>query len=507
MKDLAHLEINEYLQILWNRRWYFLVIAVLVSAGFVGYALWVPDVFKSETGIMVEEPIMSGDYNRSAPRISPEERIGIIREQLLSRTFLERMIEQLPMYGYGRNPKFVMEKAVNFARSQIGIEKTSNNTFAISFLSPDPQFSQTVTRQLAQELIRISSSSRKDKVVATDQFIDEQLRQCTENLAAQGEKIKQFKSVHLGELPEQETANMNSLTGLHSQLNSVENAIQQAQERQKNLEFRKLDHQRTNLLSQSLAAVDSPIRPVGNTSASSAEIELAAKKSLLAQYSAKYTQIHPDISILKKDIDRLEQQIQKQKSVAAPDQTSGSGVVADPKKNEKTVDQSDPMEAEFLFEASNIKSEIAKREKEKQEIVQQIKIYQSRLKLAPSLEQELSTLLRDENVLKTRFDSLQKQKISTQMATSAESDNKNGTYRIIDEANYPMLPQSPNRLRLLLIGMVAGLMLGLGAAFGRELIDTTIGSEEEAKKLLNLPILVTIPTVPKDKKGKKQKVA
>ena len=62
---------------------------------------------------------------------------------------------------------------------------------------------------------------------------EQHLRQSAELLKAQEEKIAKFKLQHLGELPQQSSANMSALTGLHSQLSTVESAIQQAQERQK----------------------------------------------------------------------------------------------------------------------------------------------------------------------------------------------------------------------------------------------------------------------------------
>jgi polysaccharide chain length determinant protein (PEP-CTERM system associated) len=504
MKDIAHLEPVEYFRIIWNHRWYFLLTAVLVISGTVTYALWMPNVYKSESRIMVDEPQVSEDYVRPMIRLTPEDRISSIREQLASRTFLERMIEQYQMYGYGR-PDFVMESAVKSAQKQIGIEKTSNNTFSISFVSSDPQFSQTVTRQFAQELIRISTSSIKDRVLTTNQFVDEQLRQNTEALTAQGEKIGRFKKAHLGELPEQGNANMSALTGLHSQLTAVENATQQAQERQKLLDFKIQERKRMNLLSQSITPADNTPKTIENkvNKPSSLELELAAKKSQKAQLLTTYTPGHPDVIALQQYINRLEQQLQDQKSASGNDLTPIGDRPAEDLRKGKTADQGDPMEAAFQLEADSIKSEIARREKEKQEILKQIKTYQSRLSLAPALEQELAALLRDEEVLKTQNSNLQKQKFNIQMATTAQTDKKNETYRIIDEANLPVKAEYPNRVQIILMGIAGGLLLGIGISFSRELLDTTISSEAEAKKLLNLPVLVTIPLVPNEKKDKK----
>ena len=504
MKDLTHFEVSDYFKILWKRRWYALTVFVAVAAGAIAYSMWVPDVFKSETRVMVETPLVSEDYVRTPDRSTAEDRISAIREQLASRSFLERMIEQFQMYGYGTRSTFVMENAVKAARKQIGIEKTSDKTFTISFIATDAQFAQTVTRQLSQEVIRISNTSRKDKVLATDQFIEEQLRQSKAALAAQEEKITRFKSAHLGELPEQGNANMSALNGLHSQLTAIENAMQQAQERDKLLDFKVQERRRMNLLSQSLATAEGTGKPAPARikTPSSLEAELDAKKALLAQYMAKYTPNHPDVLTLTRDINRLEQQMQQQKTAHSEEFIPATELTAEAGKKDKPTDQTDPMEASFQFEADGIKAELARREKEKQEILKQIKGYQSRLNLAPSLDQELATLMREWDAAKTQYDNLQKQKFSTQMATTVEADKKNETYRIIDEANLPVKAEYPNRLQIVLLGICGGLVLGFGAAFGRELLDTTIASEEEAKRLLNLPVLVTIPTVPKEKKRK-----
>jgi polysaccharide chain length determinant protein (PEP-CTERM system associated) len=500
MKDLTHLEISDYLSIVWKRRWYCLIAFLLVISSALIYVSIVPDVYKSETRIMADAPQVSQDYVNATPGSTAEDRINSIREQLASRSFLERMIEQLQMYGYGTRSDFVMEEAVKYAQKQIGIAKTSDRTFTISYIATDPQFTQAVTKQLAQELIRISSRSKTDKVVATDQFIDEQLRQSTEALKAQEDKIKQFKLAHLGELPEQGDANMSALTGTYTQLSAAENAIQQAQERQKLLDFNYQERKRINAQAQGLATNDDAGKVAAKrTGPSPEEVELKAKKELLAQYLAKYTPIHPDVVTLNKDISRLEQQIKDAKATEEAESTAVTGSA----QKGKPADQDDPLENSYKFQSDSIKAEIAKREKERQQLTLQIKQYQSRLNLAPALDQELGTLLREQEVLKTRYENLQKQKFNTQMATSVETDKKNESYRIIDEANLPVKAQYPNRLQIVLLGLVGGLALGVGAAFGRELLDNTIGGEEEAKALLNLPVLATIPTVPKENKKKK----
>jgi capsular polysaccharide biosynthesis protein len=111
--------------------------------------------------------------------------------------------------------------------------------------------------------------------------------------------------------------------------------------------------------------------------------------------------------------------------------------------------------------------------------------------------------MRETNALRAQNDNLTKQKFSSQMATTVENDKRNEIYRIIDEANLPVKAEYPNRWQMILMGILGGLLVGIGVVFSRELLDATISSEEEAKKLLNLPVLVTIPVVPKERKNKR----
>jgi len=76
----------------------------------------------------------------------------------------------------------------------------------------------------------------------------------------------------------------------------------------------------------------------------------------------------------------------------------------------------------------------------------------------------------------------------------------NGEYaaaavQVIDAAEIPRLPVVPNRTRDLSIGLVAGLLLALGLAFGFDYIDSRIKSPEDIKTQLGLPFLGLIPAV------------
>ena len=82
-----------------------------------------------------------------------DDHIPIIREQLGSRTFIERMIESNQLYGYGSQNDFVMEHAVKSFQQRTRVAAKSDRTVTISFIYHDPQSACVVAQLLAQDLL------------------------------------------------------------------------------------------------------------------------------------------------------------------------------------------------------------------------------------------------------------------------------------------------------------------------------------------------------------------
>lgn len=71
---------------------------------------------------------------------------------------------------------------------------------------------------------------------------------------------------------------------------------------------------------------------------------------------------------------------------------------------------------------------------------------------------------------------------------------------IVDNASYSEVPVEPDVLRIVLLGLAGGLMLGIGLAAVRELLDNRVHSTDELASLLDAPTLGVIgfdPDFPK----------
>ena len=512
MKDLSGLEVKDYFRILWNRRWYFLIVFALVSIGGIVNARLKPDIYRAEAIIAVDSPLSAGSSQVS----TINERIAIFREHISSRTFIERMIQQTGLYGWGDNDNFFMDRAVASVKNNLKIQPTTTHSFKISYNASDPHMAQNVTRQFMEEVIRVSKRSTTDRAMTLDRFAEEKFAEATKKIEENSEKMRQFKMRNAGKLPEQTIANMNAISGYRAQLSAVENAISQANSEKEQLIYRhdadkKIRDEIARINASTVSTVPPSVTP---RDASPEERELAKKIEALSAYEAKlanalnkYTENHPDVVALKREVSRLEHEIEEAwakmpvASTTAPVATTPNDAAKPSLTKQDLYEEKEYND--YMRQISKIDATIAKRENERTELLRTINEYESRLKITPTLQQELDDLLREEALLKKEYESYANQKLAASKAIAIETDKDNEVYRVVDNPILPSSPIWPNRVQLIWMSLVGGFVLGIVASFGRELLDNTIGGEEEAKKIFNLPVLAVIPLAPKKNKKRK----
>ena len=133
----------------------------------------------------------------------------------------------------------------------------------------------------------IADIDRQNKV------IDSSLEDARTKLAAQEEKVRQYKDRHSGEMPSNLQINLQILAGKQSQLQNEQDALNQAKQRRAYLESAQ------NQYNTVAATIKPGETPVGLPAL---EQELQRLKAQLADLSARYTDQHPDVRKLKEQI-------------------------------------------------------------------------------------------------------------------------------------------------------------------------------------------------------------
>src|SRR5262245_34671593 len=113
MKNFQDLTVNDYLRIVRRRIWYLIIPTVLVSVGTAGYVWRMPSWYRSETTILVSDRLLPEDYIGSLVRQSIADRIEFARQQLHSRTFVERIAQEFQLVPPGADSEGVLNAVIS----------------------------------------------------------------------------------------------------------------------------------------------------------------------------------------------------------------------------------------------------------------------------------------------------------------------------------------------------------------------------------------------------------
>jgi capsular exopolysaccharide synthesis family protein len=104
--------------------------------------------------------------------------------------------------------------------------------------------------------------------------------------------------------------------------------------------------------------------------------------------------------------------------------------------------------------------------------------------------------MRDAAVTRTRYEALFSKQQESKLDQRAKKSTHDVAFKIIEAAQLPSDPYSPHRGRILLMGFLAGLGLGLISILSAEQMDTSFHTIEEFQTFTTLPVLSAVPTIP-----------
>jgi len=483
--------LQDYVRIARRRRWW-LILPLFFTWAIAMMAAWfIPPKYRSETVIIVEQQKIPEQYVVPNVSIDLQQRLQSMTQQILSRTRLLGIIDAFHLYKNGQKASDP-DPLVEQMRNDIKIDLVQApgrpwelSAFKISYSAPTPALAQEVTEKLSSLFIEENLRNRQQLSEDTTQFLENQLEQARRNLAAQEERLRDFKTRYLGELPEQLQTNVQILSGLQSRLQAATESLDQAN--QQKLYLQSLLTQYKTLRTQlAVRRGDSALNPV------SVDEELEKLRAQLADLSSRDTPKHPDILRLKKqiaDAEALKQQMDAQTISTKSDDSLDA--VGRPQSLSDLQAISPMLQVDGQIKSNEL--EIANRKQEIRRLEAQIEEYQARLNLTPVREQQLAAITRDHEQSRTNYESLLNKKMQSEMATNLEKRQEGEQFRIIDPPNLPEKPYSPNRLKFSLLGLIAGIVLSSGLTALIEMTDARVNTEDDLLTVTPVPILVAIP--------------
>lgn len=225
------------------------------------------------------------------------------------------------------------------------------------------------------------------------------------------------------------------------------------------------------MTSTALAAVQAAQKRVDDL-----EAELNADRAL------GYTDKHPDVQ-------RLQGEIKQARAALVAAKTQ-------PASNREEALKTDPLYRAKVQERDMARQQLRDLQAAAAVAQRQIGEYQNRVEAAPVVEQELASVQRDYDAERVRYAELTTRVNNAKAAEDMARQQGGERFSVLYPANLPDTPYEPQPLKVMALAIVAGLVLGAGAALGREFLDRSVHDSRALQNEFEVPVLGEIPRIP-----------
>ena len=516
----------------------FVFFLLFLSAIVLGLAL--PPIFQSQTMIMIEEQQIPQDFVKSTITTYAEQRLEMITREIMRYSQLKEIILKFNLY-----PEMVlkndMSSAVEKLKESILVENISTKqgdqlstvAFTLAYEGKDPETVQKVTEAIAQQYLNKELQAREKLASVTTNFLKQELESLKEQVSKQEERISAYKTSHMGELPENMAMNIQNITSLERDLDSI------------NARIRTLEDRKIYLRGQ-LAYIE-PLRPIQTEQgqfASNPKERLKTLRLELIQMQSRLSENHPDVRKVKSEIAKLEQQVgktdtsvekirllQERKAKLAeakgrlgpmhPDVIALTKEVAalskevDKLLTDKSILQvsedrpDNPAYINLLTQVNSAESEIRSLKDQQQSIEKSLEKLRLKIANSPSIEKEYGDLTLDYANAKGKYNELLNKLMTAEVSQQMEVEQKGEKFSILEPAFLPTKAYKPNRIAIILLGFVLACGAAAGTVAIQESMDHSVKSEEELFRATGVPVLSTLALVktPEEKRAKRLRTA
>ena len=453
------------LKTLKRRKFCLLAPMVLVTAAVAVYTARLPERFRAKALVASEtaapEPYLGGRVDAVAT-VDVQEHLRAVRAILFSPPLLETVVREFNLYdvrGTGAT-----ERATNALKARIQIQVDSPDSFYVGFEGDRAEQVTQVANRLAALFVERTSDLHGERVAQVDSLLDEEVNRLRTQLADQEEGLKRYQQSVAQELPDRLAANLKLLENLQQQSQNKSDQIAEAQARRLAVvdEIASLTNQGALEPSQRQKTVN--------------ETNLDDLRLKLTQLKTRYTAENPEIQKAEKAVRELEAL------------GTSPGARSEPS----------PLHMRYIAleaELTSIDQRVKSYQQERAALVSQMANYEQRIDSSPGRQTTLGQRTRDAALTRTQYETMLSKQQAQKLDQRVEKTTRHAAFRVIEPAEVPSAPYSPQRARMIFMGFAAGLGIGLALIMFVEQMDTSFESIEEVRGFTSIPVLSAIPTI------------
>jgi succinoglycan biosynthesis transport protein ExoP len=515
-----------------RRKLIFLTGLGLLTVALTVAFLW-PPTYKSMATILIEEQEIPSDLVRSTITSYADQRIETIKQQVMSRTTLWKVVEQFNLYHDQRKnspaeeivKRFVKDVEVEVISADVVDKRTQHATkatiaFTVAYQNRSPELAQKVANELTSLFLGENLKSRERQAQEATSFLQQEAENLARHIGEIDEKIALFKHRASGALPELMPLNHQMMNQAERELMDIDQQIRGHEERKTYLEGE-------------LATIkpNTPIVSVTGERILDSPERLRALRAEYAAAAANLSPDHPDIIKMRQEIDALEKEIGQvpdteevsrrlvdvrsalaadmkrlgsehpdmlhaQRTLAALEQEAG--LVRAASRPHRMPRPENPAYINLQAQLNSAASSLEALRKTRVDVKRRLQEYATRLEKGPEIEPEYLVLTRDRDTSGQKYQEIRSRLLEAKVSEGLEVQRKGERFSLIDPPSLPEKPYKPNRVAIVLLGCILAVGGGIGVGAAAESLDHSIRTPEQLVALTQHFPLAVIPFMPNE---------
>ncbi len=491
-KEQRTIEIKDVLSVALRRKWLIILPILLVTGLTFGGTFLLEERFQSSTMVVIDQTkYLSRQLQAMVPGQDDERyrdqqssgRLIAIRNEIVSTSYLSRLINEMQLYN---DPNVLLRaRKLQLKRPEVSVDQliyhiliqelrknlyirfNGENIIEITAESSDPTRAMNIAAKLAEVFKDERLKRELSGVRGAMDFSDEQLAIYRNNLEeAEAAKANFMAEKITNQLNESVMADSN-INAIRADIDNIKLQIDANIEEQTRLRSELAEYSRSEL-------------QIGfGREYQNLKEDAFEQSALLADFMSKYTWSDP--KVLNANL-KLNNNLREMERIVE-------------EKVAQHFSSATPEDQDLLAEyfSMQTREEVLRRKKNDYDVA--LSTLRTRIAQQPEIDIQLRTLENNIRSAREVFEKFKEQLTGSEISQSLMRGEAESKYRIMEPASVPLDPVKPERIKLTMLGLVLGLVLGGAAALLAELLDNSFKRIEDVEEFLNMPVLATIPNI------------
>lgn len=466
---------SDYVRVLKNRARPAALTAFGVMLAMACFVFLSPAVYEASATLLIEQMNMPVELTGGAgAQEYVEQRLQRTRQRVLTDENIKALIERHKLYQSSFETDLLEEKLAQFNESVLITPQVTGvidprsmraaeltYAFDVGFRDSDPETTERVANELASLFVSSSAAQALEEAEREIVFARTESERLASELREREARLAKFRQAHPVGLPDDRVRNQERALAFERDLASIDADLRAARARQELYGAQLRETPR-----------DSPVLNETGQVVLRGTDRLAAAQQELVAALAKYSEDHPDVRRLRREIASLSAEV-----------SAGS-----------TAQPTNPAFIQLQSQVNAAAIEVRELATRRNDLSRSLSSTQGAIFISPQLEEQYADLVRDYQVIKTQYEQMRAQQATAELKSKAASSAAE-TYVLINPARVPEDPVEPDRVALMFLGLVLAIAAGLGTAFLLNAADSTVRGSADVVALAGAEPFAHVPTI------------